>query len=99
MFGRVAAGRSTTCCIRFRMSATARGCCCAKKSTPKRADCGRIIDRELGIIRRFLDDLRNVVKPKPVERFAMDINAAVGEVFESMRPEGERHGVALSALR
>jgi len=42
-----------------------------------RADCGRIIDRELAIIRRFLDDLRNVVKPKPVERFAMDINAAV----------------------
>jgi len=62
-----------------------------------RADCGRIIDRELGIIRRFLDDLRNVVKPKPVERFAMDINGAVAEIFESMRPEGERHGVTVVA--
>ncbi len=61
-----------------------------------RADCGRIIDRELGIIRRFLDDLRNVVKPKPVERFAMDINGAVAEIFESMRPEGERHGVSVA---
>ena len=42
-----------------------------------RQDCCRIIDRELTTIRRFLDDLRNIVKPKPVERFAMDINGAV----------------------
>ena len=60
-----------------------------------RADCGRIIDRELSIIRRFLDDLRNVVKPKPVERLAMDVNSAVAEIFESMRPEGERHGITV----
>lgn len=61
-----------------------------------RTDCGRIIDRELGIIRRFLDDLKNVVKPKPVERFAMDINGALAEIYEAMRPEGERHGVAVN---
>ena len=98
MFGRVAAGlvhdllhpiqnvgNSTRLLLREEVDAETR------------ADCGRIIDRELGIIRRFLDDLRNVVKPKPVERFAMDINTAVGEVFESMRPEGERHGVAVEA--
>ena len=98
MFGRVAAGlvhdllhpiqnvgNSTRLLLREEVDAETR------------ADCGRIIDRELAIIRRFLDDLRNVVKPKPVERFAMDINAAVGEVFESMRPEGERHGVAVEA--
>ncbi|HEY7291349.1 MAG TPA: sensor histidine kinase [Vicinamibacterales bacterium] len=60
-----------------------------------RQDCGRIIDRELLTIRRFLDDLRNVVKPKPVERFPMDINVTVAEIIESMRPEGERHGVAV----
>jgi signal transduction histidine kinase len=62
-----------------------------------RQDCGRIIDRELTTIRRFLDDLRNVVKPKPVERFPMDVNIAVQEVVESMRPEGERHGVTVEA--
>jgi signal transduction histidine kinase len=62
-----------------------------------RQDCGRIIDRELATIRRFLDDLRNVVKPKPVERFPMDVNVAVKELVESMRPEGERHGVAVEA--
>ena len=60
-----------------------------------RQDCGRIIDRELTTIRRFLDDLRNVVKPKPVERFPMDLNATVAEIVESMRPEGERHGIAV----
>jgi signal transduction histidine kinase len=61
-----------------------------------RQDCGRIIDRELTTIRRFLDDLRNVVKPKPVERFAMDVNATVTEVIDSMRPEGDRHGILVS---
>jgi signal transduction histidine kinase len=61
-----------------------------------RQDCGRIIDRELTTIRRFLDDLRNVVKPKPVERFAMDINATVTEILESMRPEGDRHGILVA---
>lgn len=60
-----------------------------------RQDCGRIIDRELTTIRRFLDDLRNVVKPKPVERFAMDINTTVAEIVESMRPEGERNSIAV----
>jgi signal transduction histidine kinase len=60
-----------------------------------RQDCGRLIDRELTTIRRFLDDLRNVVKPKPVERFAMDINVSVSEIVESMRQEGERHSIAV----
>jgi signal transduction histidine kinase len=42
-----------------------------------------------------MDDLRNVVKPKPIERFAMDVNGSVADMVESMRPEGERHGVAI----
>jgi signal transduction histidine kinase len=62
-----------------------------------RQDCGRLIDRELTTIRRFLDDLRNVVKPKPVERFAMDINGSVAEIVDSMLQEGERHGITVEA--
>lgn len=62
-----------------------------------RQDCGRLIDRELNTIRRFLDDLRNIVKPKPIERFALDINVAVAETFESMKSEGARHGIAVEA--
>ena len=39
-----------------------------------------------------MDDLRNIVKPRPVERFPMDVNASVAEIVESMRAEGERAG-------
>jgi len=55
----------------------------------------RTIDRELATLKRFLDDLRNVVKPQPVERFAMDVNGSVAEIVEAMRAEGERTGVAI----
>ena len=44
-----------------------------------------------------MDDLRNVVKPKPIERFPMDVNGSVAEIVESMRAEGERNGVAVEA--
>ena len=50
----------------------------------------RTIERELATLKRFMDDLRNIVKPKPIERFAMDVNASVAEIVESMRAEGER---------
>lgn len=55
----------------------------------------RTIDRELQTLKRFMEDLRNIVKPKPIERFAMDVNASVAEMVESMRAEGERHGIAI----
>jgi signal transduction histidine kinase len=57
----------------------------------------RTIERELQTLKRFMDDLRHVVKPKPIERFAMDINGSVAEIFESMRPEGDRNGVTVDA--
>ena len=57
----------------------------------------RTIERELATLKRFMDDLRNIVKPRPIERFAMDVNGAVAEIAESMRPEGERTGVAVEA--
>jgi len=62
-----------------------------------RQDCGRVIDREMTTIKRFLDDLHSIVKPKPLERFAMDLNVAVKEVADSMRTEGERTGIAVEA--
>ncbi len=57
----------------------------------------RTIDRELASLKRFMDDLRNIVKPKPIERLAMDVNASVSEIVESMRAEGDRTGVAVEA--
>jgi signal transduction histidine kinase len=55
------------------------------------------IERELQTLKRFMDDLRHVVKPKPIERFAMDINGSVSEIAESMRAEGERNGLTVDA--
>ncbi len=57
----------------------------------------RTIERELQTLKRFMDDLRHVVKPKPIERFAMDVNGSVAEIVESMRAEGERNGVTVEA--
>ncbi len=62
-----------------------------------REECSRSIDREMTTIKRFLDDLRNVAKPRPVERFAMDVNGSVAEVVDSMRPEAERSGILLES--
>ena len=53
------------------------------------------IERELETLKRFMDDLRHVVKPKPIERFAMDVNGSVAEIAESMRSEGDRNGVTV----
>jgi len=53
------------------------------------------IERELTTIKRFLDDLRNVAKPRPIERFAMDVNGSLAEVVEPMRAEAERHGMQI----
>ena len=55
------------------------------------------IERELQTLKRFMDDLRHVVKPKPIERFAMDVNGSVAEIAESMRGEGDRNGVTVEA--
>jgi signal transduction histidine kinase len=55
------------------------------------------IERELQTLRRFMDDLRHVVKPKPIERFPVDVNGSLAEIVESMKVEGEKHGVAVEA--
>jgi signal transduction histidine kinase len=55
----------------------------------------RTIEREVATLKRFMDDLRNLSKPKPLERFALDLNAVAGEIVEAMRPEGDRQGIAV----
>jgi len=55
----------------------------------------RTIEREVSALKRFMDDLRNIARPKPIERFAMDVNGSVAEIVESMRAEGERNGVTV----
>ncbi len=55
----------------------------------------RTIERELATLRHFMDDLRNIVKPKPIERFPMEVNGSIADIVDSMRGEGERVGVAI----
>jgi two-component system NtrC family sensor kinase len=55
----------------------------------------RTIERELETLKRFMDDLRHVVRPKPIERFPMDINSTIAEIVDAMRVEGERHAVTV----
>jgi signal transduction histidine kinase len=55
------------------------------------------IERELEILKRFMDDLRNVVKPRPVERFPLDVNASLADIVEPLRVEGERVSVTVEA--
>ncbi|MQA29746.1 MAG: HAMP domain-containing protein [Luteitalea sp.] len=53
------------------------------------------IERELETLKRFMDDLRNIVKPRPIERFPMDATASVSEIVEAMRAEAERAGLTV----
>jgi signal transduction histidine kinase len=55
----------------------------------------RTVDREMVIIKRVLDDLRNIARPIPLERFPVEINRSVSEVAESMQPHAETAGVTL----
>ena len=56
----------------------------------------RTIERELAQIKRVLDDLRNVAKPMPVERFPIDVNKSVGDLVDSMLTTAENAGIAMS---
>jgi signal transduction histidine kinase len=37
------------------------------------------------------------VRPRPVERFPLDVNTSVAEIVDPMRAEGERNGVTIDA--
>ncbi len=44
-----------------------------------------------------MEDLRHLVKPKPIERFPMDVTASVADIVDAMRGEAERNGLTLEA--
>jgi signal transduction histidine kinase len=57
----------------------------------------RTIEREIATLKRFMEDLRHLVKPKPIERFPMDVTASVAEIVDAMRGEAERNGLTLDS--
>ena len=57
----------------------------------------RTVEREMVMIKRVLDDLRNIARPIPLERFPVEINRSVTEVVESMQQHADTAGVMLRA--
>jgi signal transduction histidine kinase len=57
----------------------------------------RTVDRELQTVKRVLDDLKNIARPIPLERFPLELNRSVAEVVEAMQPHAEMAGLTLKA--
>ena len=55
----------------------------------------RTIERELAQVKRVLDDLRNVARPTPLQRFPVDMNKGLAELVESMQTTAERAGLRI----
>jgi nitrogen fixation/metabolism regulation signal transduction histidine kinase len=55
----------------------------------------RTVEREFEQVKRVLEDLRNLAKPKPLEKFPLDVNKALHGVAESMLPGAESCGLSL----
>ena len=55
----------------------------------------KTVERELVIIKRVLDDLRNIARPIPLERFPVDLNRAVADAAEMMEQHAETAGLTL----
>ncbi len=55
----------------------------------------RLVDREFGALKRLLEDLRNLARPIPLERFPVDVNRSLTEAAERMALVAAQAGVAL----
>jgi nitrogen fixation/metabolism regulation signal transduction histidine kinase len=55
----------------------------------------KTIDREMGVMKQLLDDLRNIAKPQPLQRFAVEVNRSVSDVVESMRAQADNAKLTL----
>jgi signal transduction histidine kinase len=53
------------------------------------------VEREASVIKRVLEDLRNLARPIPLERFPVEINRVVGEAVETMQQHAETAGLTL----
>ena len=57
----------------------------------------RTVEREMVVIKRVLDDLRNIARPIPLERFPIEIDRSLADVVESMQQHAETAGLTLRA--
>jgi signal transduction histidine kinase len=57
----------------------------------------RMFERELQLVKRVLEDLQNIAKPIPLERFPIELNRSVGETIESMQALADTAGITLQS--
>lgn len=57
----------------------------------------RTFEREFSVVKRVFEDLQNIAKPIPMQRFPVDVNRSIGDVVESMQSLAETAGVTLRA--
>jgi signal transduction histidine kinase len=55
----------------------------------------RTIEREFAQIKRVFEDLRNIARPMPMERFPLDLSKLAGDVAESMRANAATAGLTI----
>jgi signal transduction histidine kinase len=55
----------------------------------------RTTDREFSQIKRVFEDLRNIARPMPMERFPLDLNKLASDVAESMRANASVAGLTI----
>ena len=61
-----------------------------------RQDFRRMIDREFPAIRRLLEDLRNLARPIPLERFPVDVARLLQDTAERIIPIAAQGGLTVS---
>lgn len=61
-----------------------------------RQDFRRMIDREFPAIRRLLEDLRNLARPIPLERFPVDVSRLLQETAERINPVAAQAGLTVA---
>lgn len=63
-----------------------------------RANFGRLVKREFGTIQRTFEDLRNLARPIPLERFPVDAHKLAHDVVERMATQASVAGIVLEAV-
>jgi len=97
MFGRVAAGLVHDLSHPFKNIQNNCRLVVKMHNDPEYLDLfRRTIDREFALIKRVFEDLRNIARPMPIERFPLDLNKLAGDVAESMRANAETAGLSLA---
>ncbi|MPZ17179.1 MAG: HAMP domain-containing protein [Luteitalea sp.] len=94
MFGRIAAGLAHD--LSHPLHNIKNNCKLILKlhtDTDYRGLFDRTVSREFGTIQRIVEDLRNIARPIPLERFPLDVNRSILDVVERMRAPQQAAGV------